>query len=93
MESEVEEPGWKSGNGEADSQGPVFSDHLSSDQRQDLQEVLEEFSDVLCNKPGRTSLMWTCPLKSNRGLEFRKTTSTYFTIATLLKQKNTEVKG
>ena len=53
---EVEEQGWNSGDSKTDNQQPVISDHLDDAQRLELQNILKELKDVLCNKPGRTEL-------------------------------------
>ena len=38
------------------SQRPVFGPELDNQQRRDLLDLLEEFTDVLQDKPGRTTL-------------------------------------
>jgi len=49
---EVEEQGWNSGDSKTDNQQAV---PLDDAQRLELQNIniLEEFKDVLCNKPGQ----------------------------------------
>ncbi len=48
-------PSWN-GGAEGEEQGPVISEHLDSKQRVELGDILQEFSNVLRNEPGRTSL-------------------------------------
>ena len=43
---------WKEDGGES----PVFSDKLTPQQAGELTMLLQEFSDVLCNEPGLTTI-------------------------------------
>ncbi len=49
-------PAWNSGDSELDDQQSVIIDRLTPDQMAELRQILEEFSDVLRNEPGRTDL-------------------------------------
>ena len=48
---------WKEGQGDGKGGGPTIGERLSSNQREELQQVLEEFADVLQDEPGRTNLI------------------------------------
>ena len=48
---EEEFPDWKAG----ESAQPAFGSHLSSDQKDEMKRILDEFQDVLQEKPGRTN--------------------------------------
>ena len=51
-----EVPFWKDG---APDDQPIISEQLSSDQQQQLQQLLSKFDQVLCNQPGQTRLKHT----------------------------------
>ena len=48
---------WKGGQGDGKCSGLTIGEGLSRDQREELQQVLEEFADVLQDEPGRTNLI------------------------------------
>ena len=54
-DSEV--PAYDSGAGKVDGQAPNNSDRLTLDQKAELGKVLECFPEVLCNEPGKTTLI------------------------------------
>ena len=54
---------WKNGTDEEPNE-PIISDRLSAAQRRDLHKLREEFSDVMCDLPGRTNLIGTLTVDS-----------------------------
>ena len=53
MEEEYELPDWREDPGAQ----PVVGSQLTSNQREELSELLSEFEDVLQGKPGRTNVI------------------------------------